>query len=79
MSSDHGVAEEGVAGANEVEEVARVLYERVMRRSGYGGEGGAGGYESCEEFEVVVERVSQHEGVNLKKGGNALCLALEKV
>lgn len=79
MSSDHGVAEEGVAGADEVEEGARVLYERVMARRGDGGEGGAGGDESSKEVDVVVERMSEHEGVDLKKGGNALCLALEKV
>jgi len=79
MCSDHGVAEEGVAGANEVEEAARMLYDRERARRGGGGEGGAGGDESSEEVEVVVERVSEHEGMDLKKGGNALCLALEKL
>jgi len=79
VCSDHGVAEEGVAGANEVEEAARVLYERKRARRGGGGEGGAGGDESSEEVKVVVERVSEHKGVDLKKGGNALCLALQKV
>lgn len=78
VGGDHGVAEEGVAGVGGIEEAARVVND-CERALGGGGEGGTSCDESGEEVEVAVERVSEDEGVDLEKRGDALCSALEKV
>lgn len=76
---DHGVAEKLIAlvGSAVIEETTSVLDNGhgVVFRGG-SGEGGAGCNELCEEVEVVVERVTEYEGVNLKESGDGDCLLL---
>lgn len=77
VGGNHGVAEEGVASRGEVEEAARVADDGDVARGV--GEGGTGCNEGGEEIEVVMERVSENEGMDLEKRVEALCFALEKL
>ena len=66
-----------------IEEAASVLdycsgFVAPRKRS-CGGQGGAGGDEFGEEVEVVVEGVTEDEGVDLEEGGEGGVFPLEEV
>lgn len=82
VGSDHGVAEKLIALVGGVEEAASVADDGdgVVSAGSGSGDGGAGSDELSEEVEVVVDGVSEHEGVDLEESGDGLlALALKKV
>ena len=67
-----------------IEEAASVLdycsrFVAPRKRRSCGGEGGTGGDEFGEEVEVMVEGVTEDEGVDLEEGGEGGVFPLEEV
>lgn len=69
----HSVAEEGVGLVRHLIEQEAGVASAAVRV-----DGGEGGYELGDEVEVVVERVDEHEGVDLEEGGGAVAFQLEE-
>lgn len=73
MRLHHSVAQESIGLVRHlIEQVAGVTNAAVRVGDGEGGD------ELRDEIEVGVERVHEHEGVDLEEGGSAVAFQLEE-